>query len=243
VTKVIPQASSAPSQLHRTGPGVSLFAGLTYSAFLVSRWTSVHAGQRVFVSELEAAGQPYSWLFRLADVASGLAILWMSWLVYARLSGHRRATSAGVLVAVLGLSSVVDGCSTMRCLPSTNMSCASAEHSAGGLAGQLADLHTDSGMAGFLSVAIGAVLVGTILLSRRQWLGRLSVALGLTIATTGLLDLVVLLAGGDIALIERTRIVLTSAWLVVLGLAIRIRPSNPRRAPALGAGRHTRAHT
>jgi hypothetical membrane protein len=238
---MIAQESSAPSRLRRTGPGISLFAALTYSAFLVSRWTSAHSGQRVFVSELEAAGQPYGWLFRLADIASGLAVLWMSWLVYATLSDNRRASSAGVLVAVLGLSSVVDGCSTMKCLPSTNIRCASAEHSAGGLAGQLADLHTDSGMAGFLGAAIGAVLVGTILLSHRQWLGCLSIAVGLTIATTGLLDLVVLLAGGDIALIERTRIVLTSAWLVVLGLAVRVPTFIPTRVS--GAGRRTRAHT
>jgi len=51
------------------------------------------------------------------------------------------------------------------------------------------------------------------------------IAIGLTIAATGLLDICLLLAGADIGTTERLRTLLTSAWLAAIGVAlIRARP-------------------
>ncbi len=223
---------SPPSPLRRAGLGVAVLAALSYSAFLLGHWTSPHAGRQVFVSELEAAGQPYNWLFRVADVVSGLAILVLSWIVYATLRGPRRAPMACGLLAVLGLGSIIDGSSTMSCLPTPNTACARAEHSANSLIGQLADLHTDSGLAGFVGAAAGALLLGVVLQSHGRPLGRLSIALGLAVAGAGLLDLLVLLAGGNIAVIERTRILLTSVWLLIVGLTTRTVTIQPQEETA-----------
>lgn len=204
----------------------ALFAAPTYSSFLLSRWTRPAASRgAAFISELEAPGQPYNWLFRLSDIASGLAIVVTALGVFVLLEQQRRANLVAVLVACVGVGSLIDGTTTMSCAPSVDQRCAAAESTASGLLQQLNQLHTDSGLIGFLSAATGAVLLGmTLMVSSPRW-GRLMIAIGLTIAATGLLDICLLLAGADIGTTERLRTLLTSAWLAAIGVAlIRARP-------------------
>ena len=212
--------------LRDIGAYSALFAALTYSSFLLSRWTRPAASRgAAFISELEAPGQPYNWLFRLSDIASGLAIVVTALGVFILFEQQRRAKLVAVLVACVGVGSLIDGTTTMSCTPSVDQRCAAAESTASGLLQQLNQLHTDSGLIGFLSAATGAVLLGmTLMVSSPRW-GRLMIATGLTIAATGLLDIFLLLAGADIGTTERLRTLLTSAWLAAIGVVlIRARP-------------------
>jgi Protein of unknown function (DUF998) len=201
----------------RMGAGMALFAAIAYSAFLISPLTQPAAARRVeFISELEVAGQPWSWLYRLADVGAGLAIVGTAAAVRAAL-GRRPGTGLGCgLLGLAGIASVIDGITSMRCDAAAGSSCTVAEHTAGGLLSELTVLHTDSGLGGLLGVAAAAVLLGRVLVTRWPSWGRLSVAFGIAVASTGLLDVVLLLLGTDVGIAERARTLLTSGWLVLL---------------------------
>jgi hypothetical protein len=199
------------------GAAMALFAAFAYSAFLASPLTEPVGTRRVeFISELEVSGHPWSWLYRLADVGAGLAILGTAAVVRAVL-GRRPGPGLGcALLALAGLASVIDGATSMRCDASASSSCAVAEHTAGGLLAELSALHTDSGLVGLLAVAAAAVLLGRVIAERWPAWGRLSIALGIAVASTGLLDVALLLLGADVGIAERTRTLLTSCWLVLL---------------------------
>ncbi|MBV9204138.1 MAG: hypothetical protein JO037_01755, partial [Actinobacteria bacterium] len=83
--------------------------------------------------------------------------------------------------------------------------------------------------------------------------GRLQLVLGISIASCGLADLVLLLLGDSIGTTERARVLLTSAWFLVLGvfllregrrLAVRepgCRGPVPGRPPGAGQPAGTRS--
>ena len=197
----------------------ALIAAVCYSSFLLSRWThSAPSASGGFVSELEAPGQPYAWLYRSSDVLAGLGILAAAWTLRPLIRGHRWSTAAVVLLALTAAGSVVDGATTMSCDPGSNAQCAQHEHTVGGLLGQLAALHTDSGLLGFAASAIGAVMLGAVLADRWPSWGRLQIALGTAMGGCGIADIAVLLASGDIGSIERVRVLATSGWFLVIGL-------------------------
>jgi len=200
----------------RLGAGAAVLAALCYSSFLLSPLTGADSTRRGFISELEAAGQPWSWLYRLSDVVAGLAMLATAASMWSLLARLPRARWACALLATAGLGSVVDGASNMRCEVTATASCAVA-HTAGGLVGELSAVHTDSGLANLIGIAGGAVLLGV--LARPCWpvFGPLSLGLGLCVAATALLDLALLLAGADIGSAERLRTLLSSGWLLLIG--------------------------
>jgi hypothetical protein len=202
----------------RMGAALALFAAIAYSAFLISPLTQPAGARRVeFISELEVAGHPWSWLYRLADVGAGLAIVGTAAAVRAVL-GRRPGTGLGcALLGLAGIASVIDGATSMRCDAAGGSSCTVAEHTAGGLLSELTALHTDSGLAGLLGVAAAAVLLGRVMVAGWPSWGRVSVAFGVAVASTGLLDVVLLLLGADVGIAERIRTLLTSGWLVLLG--------------------------
>jgi hypothetical protein len=199
------------------GAVLALFAALAYSAFLASPLTQPAGPRRVeFISELEVPGHPWSWLYRLADVGAGLAMLGTALAIRAVLR-RRPGTGLGcALLGLAGIASVIDGATSMRCDASTGSSCTVAEHTAGGLLSELTVPHTDSGLAGLLGVAAAAVLLGRVLVVRSPGWGRLSIGFGIAVASTGLLDVALLLVGADVGTAERTRTLLTSGWLVLL---------------------------
>lgn len=225
-------APGTVSRCARAGGTAALVAAVCYSSFLLSRWT--HAAPSAnggFVSELEAPGQPYAWLYRSSDVLAGLGILVAAWTLRPLVRGHRWSTASVLLLALTGAASVVDGATTMSCDPGTSARCAQHEHTPGGLLGQLAALHTDSGLVGFAASAIGAIMLGAVLAGRWPSWGRMQIALGTAMGGCGLADLGVLLASGDIGSIERVRVLLTSGWFLVLGLFLfRRQASRPQPA-------------
>ncbi|MDQ6776698.1 MAG: DUF998 domain-containing protein [Actinomycetota bacterium] len=207
----------ASASIRLAGASAALIAAPAYSSFLLGGWLLPPAERgSAFISELEVSSRPYSWLFRLCDVVAGVAIIAAAVVLYRVLAGYRRAGAAVTAVAVLGMTSVVDGTTTMACLPSVDPRCAAAEHNASGLVGQLIAVHTDSGVLGFLAAAAAAVLLGFLLIPTVPVAGRLSLIVGLLLASSGLADVALLLRSADIADVERVRTVLTSVWLASL---------------------------
>jgi Protein of unknown function (DUF998) len=208
-----------PRRSARIGGIAAVIAAASYSSFLISPWThSPGSASRGFISELEAPGQPYAWLYRSSDVLAGIGILIAAWAVSQLVAGRRWSAAAVALLALTGVGSVLDGATSMRCDPGTSARCAHGEHTAGGLVSQLTALHTDSGLLGFAASAAGAIILGAVLADRWPSWGRLQIALGVSIAGCGLADLLLLLSSSSIGSTERARILLTSGWLLAVGL-------------------------
>lgn len=210
------QLAPARTVVARLGAGAAVLAALSYSSFLLSPLTRSGSARRGFISELELAGQPWSWLYRLSDVLAGLAMLLTAAALWWLPTPAVRRRGACVLLALAGLGSMVDGASSMRCEATATSPCAVAS-TTGGLLGELGAVHTDSGLAGLAGIAGGAVLLGLVSEPRWPVFGRLSLGLGLCVAATGLLDLALLLANADIGLVERVRTLLSSGWLLLVG--------------------------
>ncbi len=231
----------ASASIRLAGAGAALIGALAYSSFLLGGWLLPPAQRgSAFISEAEVSGRPFSWLFRLCDVLAGVAIIAVAVVLYRVLAGYRQAgaaVAAMTALAVLGTSSVVDGITTMACLPSVDPSCAAAEHNASGLVRQLVEVHTDSGVFGFLAAAAAAVLLGFLLIPTVPILGRLSLIVGLLLASSGLLDVALLLRSADVADVERVRTVLTSVWLASLPVVMLRRGPGGPLGDAAGPGR------
>ncbi len=197
----------------------AIIAAACYSSFLLSPWT--HAARSAgsgFISELEAPGQPFAWLYRTSDVLAGLGVVIAAWAVYRLIAGRRWSATAVVLFALAGASSVLDAATSMQCDPNTSTRCAQGEHTAAGLVSQLVSVHTDSGLLGFIGGAAGASILGVVIADRWVRWGRLQIAFGIGIASCGLADIVLLLVSGSIGWTERIRVLLTSGWFLAVGL-------------------------
>ncbi len=205
--------------------GISaIIAALSYSSFLLSPWTDAASStSNGFVSELEDPGQPFAWLYRSSDVLAGVGILIAAWALWRLVAGRRWAAIGVALLALAGASSALDAVSSMQCDPNTSAQCAQGEHTAFGLIGQLLALHTDSGLLGFIGSAAGAAVLGVAVAGRWPVWGRLQVALGIAMASCGLADIILLLLSSSIGTTERTRVLLTSGWFLVIGLFLAVR--------------------
>jgi hypothetical protein len=197
----------------------AIIAAACYSSFLLSPWT--HAARSAgdgFISELEAPGQPFAWLYRTSDILAGLGVIAAAWAVHRLIAGRRWSVIAVVLLALAGASSMLDAATSMQCDPNTSARCAQGEHTALGLLSQLVNLHTDSGLLGFIGGAAGASVLGVVVAGRWTGWGRLQIAIGIGIASCGLADIILLMVSDSIGLTERIRVLLTSGWFLVIGL-------------------------
>lgn len=206
-------------------------AALSYSSFLLSPLTS--AGMmtgRGFVSELEASGTAYAWLYRSLDVVAGLSIIVLVFLLWRSVGDRRRARVAMILLGLVGLSSIVDGITSMRCNPTLDRVCAAGEGTVSGLFGQLTSVHTDTGLIGFAGAGAAAILLGAVLMEERVRGSVAQLSAGVAIAVCGLVDLLLLLAHRDLGAVERIRILITSAWFLLLGHFLSVRGRSIRTA-------------
>jgi hypothetical protein len=213
----------------------AIIAAACYSSFLLSPWTDpASSASSGFVSELEDPGQPFAWLFRTSDVVAGLGILVAAWVLWRLVVGRRWAATGVALFALTGASSVLDAVTSMQCDPSTSAQCARNEHTTFGLISQLLALHTDSGLLGFVGSAAGAAVLGVGLAGRWPLWGRWQIALGIAMASCGLADIVLLLLSSSIGTTERTRVLLTSGWFLIIGLFLAARARSVSAQPADG---------
>ncbi len=141
-----------------------------------------------------------------------MGLLIAAWAVRRLTAGCRWSVPGVILLALTGLGSILGAATSMQCDPGTSARCANDEHTAVGLIGQLLALHADSGLLEFAGSAAGAAVPGATLASRWRVWGRLQITLGITLASCGLVDLLLLLLGDSIGTAERVRVVLTSGW-------------------------------
>jgi hypothetical protein len=229
------------------GSIAAIVAALCYSSFLLSPWTdAASTASSGFVSELEDPGQPFAWLYRTSDVLAGVGILVAAWALWRLVAGRRWAATGVALLVLTGVGSVLDAATSMQCDPGASAQCAQNEHTAFGLISQLLALHTDSGLLGFVGSAAGAAVVGVAVVRRWPLWGRLQVALGIAMASCGLVDIILLLLSSSIGTTERSRVLLTSGWFLVVGLLLgartRSRAVRSRMDRAVTSGTGGRDH-
>lgn len=229
-----PQPNSATLAL--PGAIAALLGAATYSSFLLGPLTHSHlSATSSFVSELEAAGQPYEALFRLSDVISGLSIIVVAGVLYRMLRPDRLLAGGCVLVALTGAASVGDGTTEMGCAPSLDPACKARDSTVPGLLSQTFESHTLTGLVGFLGGAGGMILLGVALRRRSLSWGTASVGLGIVLAAVGLIDLGLLAAQHWFGLAERARALVVSLWLVGAGGYFAQRLSQAGRATVGGS--------
>lgn len=194
-----------------------LVAAVAYSSWLVAGWLNppLHSVES-FASELAATDQPWSGLFRGADVLAGAAA------VVAGVGLTRRwPWPVWASVVAFGCLTIVDsGLFPMTCAPSVDAGCAAAE--AAGTVPPRHRIHTVTS-----SLATTAALAGTIVTA---WLWRTTasrVLCGALIAAT-LVTLGAIAAERFVGFGQRLQLVLVSAWLLWLGLRLTV--GNGRRS-------------
>jgi len=134
-----------------------------------------------------------------------------------------------VLLAVLGIASIADGCHLhglralgRRDVPGTGLFCARTP-------AQLIQLHTISGLIGVVAATGAMYLIGTAAEPTSRVFGLISIGCGLGVAVIGLLDIPLLLTNSVIGLGERGRILLISIWLAALGMQLLVHSILPLR--------------
>ena len=210
----------------------AMVAALMYSSFLLSY--VVPTGRTIdFVSELERPGAPNAGWYRASDVLAGLLLILLARLMWPNRNGQRVIRCALAAVAVVGLSSVLDGVSSMDCEPSVQSACEIADNSVSGLLQQLLIGHTLSGLAGFAAAGLGAAWCARAAWQRALASGmragdaatvmmRLHIALAAAIGLCGLADVALLLLNADVGVVERVRIVVASVWIAVLPWTVHV---------------------
>lgn len=173
------------------------------------------------VSDLSAPGRPWNWLFRAADVGSGMCLLVLCVVLLARRprGGARSAriawVAATVATAVFAVSTVVAATVTETCAPPFDPSCPGSMAEA-----SMTDLVHDAVSSVGSTAGVLAVLAFAVLLRRTRWLASLHGAAFAAAAASGLV-FVAWQAQPDDDLsgwAQRVQIVALSAWFVLLGL-------------------------
>lgn len=240
---------------------VGALAAVVYSSFLVSHLFPTDRSID-FVSELERSGAPYAGWYRASDAVAGVLMIALAVLCSRGLRSlsnrqdNRRAIRwALIAVALVGASSVLDSLSPMDCNPSVQSMCDISDQGVTGLLRQLLVGHTLSGLVGF-----GAAGIGAAWCARAAWLERAAhldraadaartdkaatawmrvhIVLAAVVGLCGLGDLVLLLVGADVGLVERVRIVVVSLWIATVPWTARVCAS-PARSHAHGQVRRS----
>lgn len=110
--------------------GLSVAAGLLYNSWPFGYWLNPAVSKHSLASGLEAAGQPYNWVFIGGDVASSMLAMAACLLLWRRLRGGERsrlAVAALVMVMAFGVGTIVDALLPEHCVPGLQR-CASFTH-------------------------------------------------------------------------------------------------------------------
>lgn len=188
---------------------------------------------RSYVSEYAADDQPGAWFFRIGDVLTG-TLAGAAAVMFVKDAAAERATDITVKVAwwsvvVFGVATLLDaGPFTLTCAPSVDGACRAAEQ-----AGTLPVPDQVHSVASVLSAA--AVLVaafGFAVTSRSPLMWGLAAVLALSTAAT----LIAVLGSGDVGVVQRIQLLLTSVWLTALGWRWRTSLSSPASATGRSPG-------
>ncbi|HXR50246.1 MAG TPA: DUF998 domain-containing protein [Verrucomicrobiae bacterium] len=108
---------------------VTVLAGLLYASWPLGYWLNPVAN-RGLASDLEAAHQPYNWVFISFDIVSGLLICIASWWLLRRLRNaeSRLLTYAMLGFGVFGLLTAIDALLPLDCVSANVGQCRSVWH-------------------------------------------------------------------------------------------------------------------
>lgn len=206
-------------------------AGVLYSAwvaefFLDTGLDPAHS----FLSELDAADQPYRHFFGTADLITGLMLIAASGMGLMIL-GRRRLTTVGwIAVGVFGAATIADSQLPIECVAANDPSCP-VEPS--GLFPQLHHIHALTSTIAVFAVftAMIAFTVGSFryrILPLVRTLGTVVVAIT-SLATAWLMIADNLPGSYGLGIAQRIQVTGMSLFLVVLGFAVRNRKVLPSR--------------
>ncbi|CAM2980365.1 DUF998 domain-containing protein [Skermania piniformis] len=224
-----------------------IVAGICYSSWLLEFVLDLGLDPTdSFLSELDAVGRPYRWVFALADVITGVLVILVAAtaLILRKRSPSplgppsRLTTTGWVALMIFGGATVADATLPISCIPTPDHPCPS---SPSGLFPQLHHVHalTSTVAVNAIFVAMIAFTVAAFRLRRgaayRLGRGAALRTAGLTWLLIGSIATVWLLVAdnlpGDYALgvAQRIQVGMMSLWLVTLGIAV-ARPSPTRAA-------------
>ncbi|MGW0567938.1 DUF998 domain-containing protein [Streptomyces tauricus] len=219
---------------------------LSLAALIYSAWVmevvlpTALPPAHTYVSELAATDQPYTTLFRTADLVAGVLAAAAATLLSVRTRTRTRmqtrtrprggpVTRTGrVALLLFGVATAVDSRLPLSCTPTTDPECAARE--AGGLVPWTHDAHTVSS-----TVALCAILVAMATLTRTARFGPALLALELAATVWTLAAVAALEAGHDgwgLGIAQRLQVGVIAIWLGALAVSLLRAPTPDAPLPA-----------
>ncbi|NUP78638.1 MAG: alpha/beta fold hydrolase [Nonomuraea sp.] len=201
-----------------------IVAAVLYSAWITGQFTTPGVDRTDgYVSELAARDQPWTRLFRVSDVLSGLALL----AGVAMVPRVAREWAGWLALAAFGLLTVASGLFPLDCAALSDPTCQAAGTS-----------HRVHMVAGALATAALLAAMTLLGLRWRSWTSWLFSGLN---AAAAVLMLAALSAGHLAGLAHRAQLTLIAVWLVYVALRLLVHdgpgpPYGPQHVVDQGAG-------
>ncbi len=109
---------------------LAVLSGIMYSSWPLGYWLNPAVSQAGLASALEGIGQPYNWLFIVADIISSLLIVIVCWLIWRKVRGTHDKVLIDIAlfnVVLFAAGTIIDAALPLRCDPSI-MHCPSFTH-------------------------------------------------------------------------------------------------------------------
>ncbi|MFH8465893.1 DUF998 domain-containing protein [Streptomyces sp. NPDC017991] len=200
-------------------------AALAYSAWTMEAVlpTSLPPAH-TYVSELAATNQPYTTLFRTADLLAGTLVC----AAAATLSARRTPPTARAALLLFGAATAVDSRLPLSCTPTTDPECAARETAA--LVPWTHSAHTVSS-----TVALCGILVAMVTLTRAAPAAPALVVLELAATAWTLAAIAALETGHDgwgVGIAQRLQVGVIAIWLGALAVSLLHAPEPTAPEPA-----------
>jgi len=117
----LPSISPARSKL---ASAAAVLAGLTFNNWLLGPFLNARLfGADGSISEFSVRGQPDFWVFRGLDIAAGLLLIGLAYLLKDALKGRRYGQLLLIATAALGLANVADALAPLSCSETLDGAC------------------------------------------------------------------------------------------------------------------------
>ncbi|MBQ0849530.1 DUF998 domain-containing protein [Streptomyces sp. BH-SS-21] len=204
-------------------------AALTYSAWTLETFLGTSLPPpHTYVSELAATNQPYSTLFRTADLLAGTLVCAAAATATATLSARRIPRTARAALLLFGAATAVDSRLPLSCTPTTDPACAARETAA-----QVPWTHSAHTVSSTL--ALCGILVAMATLTRTARAGRALLALELAATAWTLAAIAALETGHDgwgVGIAQRLQVGVIAIWLGALAVTLLHTREPAERVPA-----------
>jgi len=192
---------------------LAILSAVSYCSWPLGYIFNLPVSRRGLASELEALGQPYSWLFILLDVVSGVLIVALTYYLWRlRSRKHNRWLSIVLLnYAAFGVFTAIDSLLPMNCIPSLTV-CPNALHN------PMLLLHGIASITASVCLFVSVVMVWYRHRTEERYI-LMSMVL-LAWAIFGIVSIIFLLVPGPGYLAQHYYITLCSFWVVLLPFAI-----------------------